>query len=50
MPKITVDGQQIDAKPGQMILQACSDAGIAIPQYCYHPGLSIPASGGRGAA
>src|SRR5436190_12976390 len=44
MPKITVDGQQIDAKPGQMILQACSDAGIAIPQYCYHPGLSIPAS------
>src|SRR6476659_681402 len=27
-----------------MILQACNDAGIAIPQYCYHPGLSIPAS------
>jgi NADH-quinone oxidoreductase subunit G len=44
MPKITVDGQPIDAKPGQMILQACSDAGYAIPQYCYHPGLSIPAS------
>jgi NADH-quinone oxidoreductase subunit G len=44
MPKITVDGQPIDAKPGQMILQACNDAGHAIPQYCYHPGLSIPAS------
>src|SRR6478735_11560289 len=44
MPKITVDGQQIDAKPGQMILQACIEAGYAIPQYCYHPGLSIPAS------
>ena len=27
-----------------MVLQACNDAGIAIPQYCYHPGLSIPAS------
>jgi NADH-quinone oxidoreductase subunit G len=44
MPKITVDGQPIDAKPGQMILQACLDAGMALPHYCYHPGLSIPAS------
>lgn len=44
MPKITVDGQTIEAKQGQMVLQACSDAGIALPQYCYHPGLSIVAS------
>src|SRR5690349_2722140 len=44
MAKITVDGKTIDAKDRQMILQACNDAGIAIPQYCYHPGLSIPAS------
>ena len=27
-----------------MILQACLDAGMPIPHYCYHPGLSIPAS------
>src|SRR5213080_1963670 len=44
MPKITVDGKTIDAKQGQMVLQACSDAGIHLPQYCYHPGLSIVAS------
>ncbi len=44
MPKITVDGHSIDAKPGQMILAACIDAGVDIPQYCYHPGLSIVAS------
>ncbi|HTL30123.1 MAG TPA: 2Fe-2S iron-sulfur cluster-binding protein, partial [Tepidisphaeraceae bacterium] len=44
MPKITVDGKVIDAKERQMVLQACLDAGIAIPHYCYHPGLSIPAS------
>ena len=44
MPKITVDGAVLDAKPGQMILQACADAGVEIPQYCYHPGLSIVAS------
>ncbi|HEX4124020.1 MAG TPA: 2Fe-2S iron-sulfur cluster-binding protein [Tepidisphaeraceae bacterium] len=44
MPKITVDGHTIEAKDRQMILQACNDAGLAVPQYCYHPGLSIPAS------
>jgi len=44
MPKINVDGNEIDAKPGQMILQACLDAGMPLPHYCYHPGLSIPAS------
>jgi NADH-quinone oxidoreductase subunit G len=44
MPKITVDGKVIDAKDRQMVLQACLDAGIALPHYCYHPGLSIPAS------
>jgi NADH-quinone oxidoreductase subunit G len=49
MPKITVDGQPIDCKDRQMILQAVLDAkghddGGALPHYCYHPGLSIPAS------
>ncbi len=44
MPKITVDGKTIDAKDKQMILQACLDAGMEIPHYCYHPGLSIVAS------
>jgi NADH-quinone oxidoreductase subunit G len=44
MPKITVDGKSIEAKDRQMILQACLDAGISLPHYCYHPGLSIPAS------
>jgi NADH-quinone oxidoreductase subunit G len=44
MPKITVDGKTIEAKQGQMVLQACNDADVAVPQYCYHPGLSIVAS------
>jgi NADH-quinone oxidoreductase subunit G len=44
MPQITVDGKRIDAKQGQMVLQAANEAGISLPQYCYHPGLSIPAS------
>jgi NADH-quinone oxidoreductase subunit G len=44
MPRITVDGKTIEAKDRQMILQACLDAGMPLPHYCYHPGLSIPAS------
>ncbi|MGD0542520.1 MAG: 2Fe-2S iron-sulfur cluster-binding protein, partial [Tepidisphaeraceae bacterium] len=44
MPKITVDGKLIECKDRQMVLQACLDAGYELPRYCYHPGLSIPAS------
>ena len=45
MPKITVDGQTIECKDRQMVLQACLDAGLQIPQYCYHPGLSTYSAG-----
>jgi NADH-quinone oxidoreductase subunit G len=44
MPKITVDGKTIEAKDKSMILQAVLDAGGHIPHYCYHQGLSMPAS------
>jgi len=44
MPKITVDGKTFECKDRQMILQACEDAGVKMPSYCYHGGLSIPAS------
>lgn len=44
MPTITVDGQRIESRDRQMVLQACLDAGLELPYYCYHPGLSIPAS------
>ena len=35
--KFTVDGQQLEAEPGQTILQAALDAGIYIPYLCYFP-------------
>src|SRR6185503_2964675 len=44
MPHITVDGQRIECKDRQMILQAVLDNGVEIPRYCYHPGMSIVAS------
>src|SRR3954451_17718418 len=44
MPQITIDGKRIPCKDRQMILQAALDADYPIPHYCYHPGLSAPAS------
>ncbi len=41
MPKFTLNDQEIEAKPGQTIIQAALDHGITIPHYCYHPDLPI---------
>lgn len=44
MPTITINGVKCQFTPGQMILQVANANGLAIPQYCYHDGLSIVAS------
>jgi NADH-quinone oxidoreductase subunit G len=41
MPSLTIDGRQIDSPDGSTVIQAAEKAGIFIPRYCYHPGLSI---------
>ncbi len=41
MPKLTIDGVEIEVKPGLTVLQACEQAGIEIPRFCYHERLSI---------
>ena len=33
----TIDGQPVEAKPGQTVLQAAMDAGVYIPYLCYFP-------------
>ena len=44
MPKITINGRELEFTKGQTILQVALDNGIDIPHYCYHPGLSIVAN------
>ena len=34
---ITVDGKQVEAKPGEMLIAAAERAGTYIPRFCYHP-------------
>ncbi|MGX7952624.1 NADH-quinone oxidoreductase subunit NuoG [Tsuneonella sp. HG249] len=41
MPKVTVDGEQIEVPDGATVLQACELAGKEIPRFCYHERLSI---------
>ena len=41
MPKVTVDGQEIEVPEGATVLQACELAGKEIPRFCYHERLSI---------
>jgi NADH-quinone oxidoreductase subunit G len=41
MPKLTVDGLEIEVPQGATVLQACELAGKEIPRFCYHERLSI---------
>ncbi len=42
--KIEVDGQEIDAKAGSMLIEATDAAGIYVPRFCYHKSLSVAAN------
>ena len=41
MPKLTIDGQEIEVPAGSTVLQACELAGKEIPIFCFHPRLNI---------
>ncbi|HEX9489025.1 MAG TPA: NADH-quinone oxidoreductase subunit NuoG [Stellaceae bacterium] len=41
MPKLTIDGIQVEVPPGTTVLQACQQAGIEVPLFCYHERLAI---------
>jgi NADH-quinone oxidoreductase subunit G len=41
MPKLTVDGIEVDVPQGATVMQACELAGKEIPRFCYHERLSI---------
>ncbi len=39
MPKLKIDGYEIDVPKGMKVIEAASRLGIIIPRFCYHPGL-----------
>ena len=41
MPKLTIDGKEIEVPAGTNLIEAARRLGIEVPHYCYHPGLTI---------
>ncbi|QHQ34618.1 NADH-quinone oxidoreductase subunit NuoG [Algicella marina] len=39
--KIIIDGAEIEVDPRLTLLQACEQAGVEVPRFCYHERLSI---------
>jgi NADH-quinone oxidoreductase subunit G len=40
----TVDGKKLTAPAGMLLIDACKNAGIEIPAFCYYPNLSLQAA------
>ncbi|MCG6963769.1 MAG: (2Fe-2S)-binding protein [Acidobacteria bacterium] len=41
MVTVTIDGHEVQVAEGTNIVEAAGKAGIEVPTYCYHPGLSV---------
>ncbi len=41
MPRLTIDGREVNVRDSATVIQAAEELGIFVPRYCYHPGLSI---------
>jgi NADH-quinone oxidoreductase subunit G len=41
MPKLKVNGKEVEVPQGSTIIQAFKAAGVDICHYCWHPGLSV---------
>jgi NADH-quinone oxidoreductase subunit G len=37
---VTINGRSHAAKPGQLVIDACADAGAYVPHFCYHPRMT----------
>src|SRR3954454_18050225 len=42
--KLTIDGQEVQAQPGTLVIDAAKKVGIEIPAFCYYEGLSLQAA------
>ncbi len=43
MPKCTIDGKEVEFAPGENLVTVAKRAGVEVPVFCYHPGLSVVA-------
>lgn len=38
---LTIDGKQVRAPAGTLLIEVCKSAGIEVPSFCYYPALSL---------
>jgi len=57
--KVTIDGREVDAERGELVIAVAERAGVYIPRFCYHPRMRsvgmcrmciVNVDGGRGPA
>lgn len=41
MPKLTINGKEIEVEAGLTLIQACEIAGVEVPRFCYHDRLKV---------
>ena len=41
---LTIDGRQVEAPPGTLVIDAARRVGIDIPSFCYYEGLTLQAA------
>ena len=44
MPKLTINGMEVEVEQGTSIIQAAEMLGVEIPRFCYHDKLTVPAN------
>jgi NADH-quinone oxidoreductase subunit G len=42
--KFTIDGRELEAAPGTLVIEAAKRAGIEIPSFCYYEGYALQAA------
>jgi NADH-quinone oxidoreductase subunit G len=42
--KLTIDGRELQAAPGTLVIDAAKAAGIEVPAFCYYEGLTLAAA------
>ena len=38
--QLSVDGEPVVARPGELLIDACERSGVYIPRFCYHPRMA----------
>ncbi len=44
LTKVIINGQEIEAEKGKLLIEVARENGIEVPAFCYYPGLTLQAA------